>query len=161
MGTRGRSGGQWDAWQAVYGPQDEQGYPALIWDKYTGTINHTVVAYWREHFDLRLKLEREWPTLGPQLINKLRIFVGVMDSYYLNDAAYYMEQFLQQTQPYYNGSVRYGVEDGRGYEHCWTGSYDETLSLAWNTLNQRVLPAIVEHLIHTAPEGADLSFTSY
>lgn len=162
MGSHGRSGGQWDAWQAVYGPQDNAtGYPALIWDKLTGEINHTVSQYWREHYDMRVKLEREWPVIGSKLIHKLRVFVGVMDSYYLNDAAYLMEKFLKQTTPYYNGSIEFGVSDGRGYEHCWTGSFDETLSLAWNTLNQRVIPDMIQHLLHTAPEGADLSFTTY
>ena len=33
---RGRSGGQWDIWQAVYSPQGPDGYPLPIWDKRTG-----------------------------------------------------------------------------------------------------------------------------
>lgn len=164
-GSRGRSGGQWDAWQAVYSPVNESdGYPAAIWDKLTGEINHEVVAYWEEHFDVRKKLQREWNSegLGAKLVNKLHVYVGVTDSYYLNDGVYYLNDFLESTHdPYYNGSVEYGVRDGKGFEHCWTGSYDETLSMAWNTLNQRMVPRMVDHIVSSAPEGADLSFTSY
>jgi hypothetical protein len=39
-----------------------------------------------------------------------------MDSYYLNNAVKYMEEFLEQTQdPYYGGVVEYGD----GEPHCW------------------------------------------
>jgi hypothetical protein len=164
-GSHGRSGGQWDAWQAVYSPVNaSDGYPAAIWDKLTGEIDHETVAYWEEHFDVRKKLQREWHAtgLGEKLVNKLHVYVGVTDSYYLNDAVYYLEDFLESTnEPYYNGSIEYGVHDGKGFEHCWTGSYDETLSMAWNTLNQRMVPKMVDHIAATAPDSADLSFTSY
>ncbi|MCB0840691.1 MAG: hypothetical protein KDD99_28685, partial [Bacteroidetes bacterium] len=39
LGTKGRSGDQWDIWEAVYSPQGEDGYPQRIWDKRTGEIN--------------------------------------------------------------------------------------------------------------------------
>lgn len=165
FGSRGRSGGQWDAWQAVYSPLNaSDGHPMEIWDKLTGEINHETVKYWEEHFDVRVKLQNEWNAkgLGAKLVNKLHVYVGVTDSYYLNDAVYYLEDFLEQTQnPYYNGSIEYGVKDGKGFEHCWTGSYDQTLSMAWNTLNQRMVPKMVDHIVASAPQGADLSFTTY
>ncbi|HZD06147.1 MAG TPA: hypothetical protein VE173_14645, partial [Longimicrobiales bacterium] len=59
LGTRGRSGGQWDIWQAVFGPRGDDGYPAPIWDKVTGRIDPEVAAYWREHYDLTHILERD------------------------------------------------------------------------------------------------------
>jgi enterochelin esterase-like enzyme len=58
IGTRGRSGGQWDAWQAVYSPVGPDGYPKPIFDKRTGIINREVAQYWKEHYDLRHILER-------------------------------------------------------------------------------------------------------
>ncbi|KAJ0390228.1 hypothetical protein P43SY_011783 [Pythium insidiosum] len=92
----------------------------------------------------------------------MHVYVGVLDSYYLNDAVYYLEDFLKSTrEPYYNGTIEYGVRDGKGYEHCWTGSYDETLSMAWNTLNQRIVPQMVDHVAGSAPPNATLAFTSY
>ena len=41
LATNGRSGGQWDIWQAVYSPAGADGYPAPIWDKRTGAIDRT------------------------------------------------------------------------------------------------------------------------
>ncbi|GLD98037.1 hypothetical protein PINS_up006734 [Pythium insidiosum] len=165
MGSRGRSGGQWDAWQAVYSPLNaSDGYPAAVWDKRSGEIHREVVQYWEQHFDVRARLQRDWVAqgLGAKLVNKLHVYVGVLDSYYLNDAVYYLEDFLESTrEPYYNGSIEYGVRDGKGYEHCWTGSYDQTLSMAWNTLNQRIVPMMVDHVVRSAPTNASLAFTSY
>jgi hypothetical protein len=52
LGTHGRSGEQWDIWQAVFGPMGDDGYPKAIWDKRTGEIDKSVADYWREHSDL-------------------------------------------------------------------------------------------------------------
>ena len=53
VGDRSRSGGQWDIWEATYGPIGTDGYPKRIWDKRTGVIDHAVASYWKEHYDLR------------------------------------------------------------------------------------------------------------
>ena len=53
LGDHGRSGEQFDIWQAVYGPVGEDGYPQPIFNKETGEIDHKVADYWREHYDLR------------------------------------------------------------------------------------------------------------
>ena len=47
LGDTGRSGDQLDIWQAVYGPQGKDGYPAQIFDKETGAIDHKVAEYWQ------------------------------------------------------------------------------------------------------------------
>ena len=86
LGTNSRSGGQYDIWEAVYSPMGDDGYPRRAWDKRTGDIDHEVTAYWRENYDLRYILERDWATLGPKLVGKLHIYVGDMDNYYLNNA---------------------------------------------------------------------------
>ena len=52
LGTKSRSGQQWDIWEAVYSPQGPDGYPARIWDKRTGAIDKKVAEYWKEHYDL-------------------------------------------------------------------------------------------------------------
>ena len=54
LGTKSRSGQQWDIWEAVYSPLGPDGYPRRIWDKQTGVIDHEVAQYWRDHYDLRL-----------------------------------------------------------------------------------------------------------
>ena len=116
VGDRCRSGGQWEIYAACYGPVAEDGYPRELWDKETGVIDQEVAEYWKEHFDLRYYLEKNWTLLGPKLKNKLHIYVGDMDSYYLNNAVRYIEQFLERTKnPYYAGVIEYGD----GQPHCW------------------------------------------
>lgn len=96
LGTKSRSGGQWDIWEAVYSPQGEDGYPKRIFDKLTGDIDPEVANYWKENYDLRYILERDWAKLGPKLQGKIHIYCGDMDNYYLNNAVYLMEDFLKK-----------------------------------------------------------------
>lgn len=158
LGDNGRSGDQWDIWQAVFGPVGEDGYPKPIWDKRTGEIDHEVAEYWRENYDLRHILERDWETLGPRLEDKLHIYVGDMDNYYLNNAVYLMEDFLESTEdPYYGGVVEYGDR----YEHCWTGDHDAPNSISRLTINQRFAPEMERRIIEAAPPGADTTSWRY
>lgn len=80
LGSKGRSGGQYDIWQAVYSPQGSDGYPAPIFNKLTGEIDKRVAEYWRENYDLTHIMERDWATLGPKLQGKLHIYCGDMDT---------------------------------------------------------------------------------
>jgi hypothetical protein len=158
LGSKGRSGEQFDIWQAVYSPVGDDGYPKPIFDKQSGEIDHQVAAYWREHYDLRYILERDWATLGPKLQGKIHIYCGSADTYFLNDAVYLMEDFLKQTSsPPYDGEVKYGDRA----EHCWNGdpALPNYLSrLHYNTL---YLPKILERIRKTAPAGADLTSWRY
>src|SRR5581483_8741746 len=104
LGDHGRSGEQFDIWQAVYGPVGADGYPKPIFDKATGEIDHMVAEYWREHYDLEAILERDWSKIGPQLDGKIHIYMGADDTDFLNDAVYRMEVFLKSTKnPPYDG----------------------------------------------------------
>jgi putative esterase len=158
LGDHGRSGEQFDIWQAVYGPVGEDGYPLPIFDKVTGKIDHSVAAYWRQHYDLEAILERDWSKLGPQLEGKIHIYVGSDDTYFLNDAVYRMQDFLDSTtNPPYGGEVTYGPRA----EHCWNG--DPTLPNAYSRLHYdtQYLPKILERIQKTAPPGADLTSWHY
>jgi hypothetical protein len=158
LGTKTRSGEQFDIWQAVYGPVGKDGYPQPIFDKETGEIYPDVAAYWREHYDLRYILERDWATLGPKLQGKLHIYCGSADTYFLNDAVYLMEAFLKSTtNPPYDGEVKYGDRA----EHCWNG--DPTLPNYLSRLhyNTMYLPKILDRIAKTSPPGADLTSWRY
>jgi len=158
LGTHARSGDQWDIWQAVYGPVGEDGYPKPIWDKKTGKIDHEVAAYWRENYDLRYILERDWKKLGPKLKGKIHIYVGDMDNYYLNNAVYLMEQFLESSKdPYYEGEVDYGDRA----EHCWNGDHSRPNAISRLRYHQMFIPRAVKRLLKTAPPGADLTSWRY
>ena len=157
LGSHARSGEQFDIWQAVFGPVGEDGYPQPIFDKATGVINPSVAAYWKQHYDLSAILKRDWATLGPQLQGKLHIYVGSADTYFLNDAVYYLEDFLKTTNPSYEGEVKYGDRA----EHCWNG--DPTLPNYLSRLHYHTmyLSRIVERMERTAPQGADLTSWRY
>ena len=160
LGTRTRSGQQYDIWEAVFSPVGRDGYPERIWDKGSGDINRDVANYWRENYDLVHILKRDWEAkgLGKKLEGKLHIYVGDMDNYYLNNAVYLAEEFLESTrQPYYNGEVDYGDRA----EHCWNG--DQTRANAYSRLryHQMFMPRAVERMLKTAPAGADLTSWRY
>jgi len=157
LGSRGRSGQQFDAWQAVYSPLGDDGYPRPIFDKLTGAIDREVAAHWRENYDLRHVLERDWPTLGPKLRGKLHVYCGDMDNYYLNNAVYLLEEFLSRAEPPADAVVDYGDRA----EHCWNGDHDNPIWISRLRYNTFYLPRILERLERTAPPGADLSSWRY
>jgi hypothetical protein len=158
LGTHARSGDQWDIWQAVFGPVGPDGYPQPIWDKLTGEIDRGVAAYWKENYDLVHILQRDWKTLGPKLAGKIHIYVGDMDNYYLNNAVYLAEAFLESTKdPYYAGDIDYGDRA----EHCWNGDHERPNAISRLRYHQMYLPRIVERILATAPKGADLTSWRY
>ncbi len=116
------SGGQWGAWNAVYGPRGADGRPVPLWDPKTGRINREVAEHWKA-YDLRLVLERNWPTLGPKLRGKLRIWIGEADDYFLNNAVYRLEDFLKRADPPADARIVYGPRQG----HCWRGVSEREL----------------------------------
>ena len=119
------------------------GYPKPIWDKLTGKIDRAVAEYWREHYDLSHILQRDWKTLGPKLRGKLRIYVGDMDNYYLNNAVYLVEEFLKSAKDPPADAV---VDYGDRAEHCWNGDH---------TRAQRVFAAALSADVHSADHGPD------
>ncbi len=158
LGSHGRSGEQFDIWQAVYSPVGDDGYPKPIFDKRTGVIDHEVAEYWREHYDLRAILEKNWSTLGPKLRGKLHLYCGSADTYFLNDAVYKMEDFLKATtNPPYDGEVKYGDRA----EHCWNGDPTRPNYLTRLHYNTMYLDRILERITKTAPAGADLTSWRY
>jgi hypothetical protein len=81
-----------------------------------------------------------------------------MDNYYSNNAVYLMEDFLESTSdPHYDGEIDYGNRR----EHCWTGDHDTPNSVGRLTINQRYAPVMMEHMLRTAPPGADITSWRY
>ena len=109
-GSRGWSGGQIDAWNAAYGPEDEDGYPRRLWDLETGVVDREVAHYMRDNgYDLRHYLEENWSRIGPDLVGKIRIYNPEMDQFYLPYAVYLLEEFLEgTTDPHYSGEFVHG-----------------------------------------------------
>ncbi len=157
LGTKNRSGDQYDIWEAVYSPVGEDGYPKRLWDKYTGKIDHSVAEYWRENYDLAFIMKRDWKILGPKLKGKIHIYCGDMDNYYLNNAVYLAEEFLESTDPYYDGEVDYGDRA----EHCWNGDHDNPNAISRLRYHRMFIPKWTEELEKLAPKGVDLSSWRY
>ena len=110
LGDKARSGQQFDAWDAAYGPVGADGYPKRLWDRATGVIDKSVAAYWRDRgADLTWNLRQHWSRIGPELTGKMHVYVGDMDNYYLNLGVYLMEQESKKlTNPPANFTFEYG-----------------------------------------------------
>lgn len=109
------SGGQWGAWNAVYGPRSADNRPAALWDPHTGKIDHTVAEQWKK-YDLRMIVEQNWQTLAPKLKGKIHIWVGEEDDYFLNNGVHFFDDFISKATPSYDGWIMYN----RTGRHGWT-----------------------------------------
>ncbi len=149
LGTHGRSGEQMDIFDAAFGPVGNDGYPTPLWDNLTGKIDSNAVNYAREHgYDLRYYLAKNWATLGPKLIDKLHVYVGDADNFYLNLAVYDFQDFLKHTtNPHYEGTFEYGRPmKGHGWQPMPTS---------------KLLEMMAKHITEHAPKGADTNAWKY
>ena len=159
LGTKTRSGQQWDVWEATYSPVGADGYPKRIWDKVTGQIDKDVAAYWKERYDLVHIMQRDWEKgLGQKLAGKVNLYVGDMDNYYLNNAVYLAEGFLRATtRPWFDGEITYGDRA----EHCWNGDPVRPNYASRLRYHQMFIPKAVARMEKTAPKGADVKSWRY
>jgi hypothetical protein len=145
VGDKSRSGGQWDIWEATYSPVGADGNPVRLWDKQTGAIDHAVAEKWKK-FDLLAVMQANWATLGPKIANKLNVYVGDMDSYYLNDAVENLNAFLSKTDnPKWTGEIVFQ----RRAPHCWQPRAAE------------MLEKMTKQIDKYAPAGADTKSWRY
>ncbi len=151
LGTHGRSAGQHDAWASVFGPVGADGYYKPLYDKATGVIDPEVATYWRDNYDLRYILQRDWARVGSKLRGKIHITSGTMDNGYLNNAVYQMEEFLSHAVP----SPEFEITYGERREHCFTGDTEQPNNVGSRTVHQRYMPAMAAWMMKTAPAGAD------
>jgi len=152
LGDKSRSGQQWDIWEATYSPVDHDGYPKRLWDRISGDIDAEVATYWQNNYDLSYIMKRDWSKIGNKLKGKIRIYCGDMDNYYLNNAVYLTEEFLESTkEPYYNGEVDYGDRA----EHCWNGDHTQPNAISRLRYHRFFIPKWVNDLEKNAPKGVD------
>jgi enterochelin esterase-like enzyme len=158
LGTKSRSGDQWDIWEAVYSPVGKDGYPTPVFDKKTGVINKSVVAYWKENFDLTHIIQRDWPKIGDKLKGKIHLYVGDMDNFYLNNAVYSAEDMLKKLS---NPSCNCEVDYGDRAEHCWNGDHKNPNYISRLRYHRMFIPKWSEEVKQRAPQGADLQSWRY
>jgi S-formylglutathione hydrolase FrmB len=78
-------GGQLASFEAVFSPRGPDGKPAKLWDRRTGAIDLAVAKSW-ERYDISLILERNRAALAPKLKGKLHVYMGDLDTFYLEGA---------------------------------------------------------------------------
>jgi hypothetical protein len=145
VGDHSRSGEQWDIWEATYSPVGPDGYPKRLWDKQTGVIDKSVAGQWKK-FDLLNILKTNWATLGPRVANKINVYIGDMDSYYLNNAVENLNEFLTKTDtPKWTGKIVFQ----RRAPHCF------------GVRGADLLEKMTAQVEKYAPAGSDLTSWKY
>ncbi len=81
------------SFEAVFIERGADGQPNPLWDRKTGAIDPDVARSW-EKYDIRLVIERNWKTLAPRLRGKIHVYMGEMDSFYLDGATRRLKQAL-------------------------------------------------------------------
>lgn len=148
-GSHGRSADQLEAWESVYGPVGEDGYPRPLWDKRTGHIDHEVLAYMRDQgYDLGWYLAQNWSKIGAGLAGKIHVDVGDMDNFYLNLAVYDLQAFLDTVStPRARATFHYGrPTKGHGWQHG---------------TQAQMLREMAAHIIRHAPKGTPTAAWNY
>ena len=139
-------------------PIDEEGYPKRIWNRLTGEIDKEVASFWKENYDLAYILKRDWAKHGKDWENKIHLYCGDMDNYYLNNAVYLAEEILAETTaPHYNGEVDYGDRA----EHCWNGDHENGNHISRLRYHSMFIKKYVEKVQKVAPANADLKSWRY
>ena len=64
-----------------------------LWERTTGKVDAAVAKAW-ERYDIRLTLERNWAALGPKLRGKVHVYMGGMDTFYLEGATELLKKTL-------------------------------------------------------------------
>lgn len=127
---------------ALNSPVGADGYPAPLYDKFTGKIDPEVAKVWRNH-DLMAYVEDNWPQIGPSLVGKLHFFVGDMDEWFRNYGVHELQDYLEKATPYYAESFTYGPLKG----HEWQPM-----------TNEELVRMIGNYIIKNSPPNADLAW---
>ena len=131
FGTSSRSALQWEVWNAVFGVQGYNDCPLEPWDKVTGDIHPRAVELWKPT-DLSHYVTSNWDNeknLGEVLKNRIYIYVGTWDNYYLNEGVEKFEGHVNRKggPGWTNGTILPHEEHGDVYQLRDVFSYFELL----------------------------------
>ncbi len=70
----GDYGGQLGSFEWVFSPRGSDGRPLPMFNRSTGIVDPQVIAYWKEHYDISYDIEKNWPTLAPNLTGKIHLW---------------------------------------------------------------------------------------
>jgi hypothetical protein len=94
LGPRLDSAQQWASWQAVFGPRASDGNPVPLFDPLTGAIDHSVAEKYRA-YDIGERLRANPKRYGPIFLQRVRLSVGDLDNFFLNEAVMLLKKDLE------------------------------------------------------------------
>ena len=110
------SGGQWGAWNAVFGSPEKPGRAAPFWNPVSGAINRAAAEKAGSRYDLTRYCAARWKTLAPKLDGKLHVWVGERDDYFLNGGVHRFDDFLKTATPHIAYRAEYSPIGGHGWQ---------------------------------------------
>jgi len=93
--VKGEYGGQCASFEWVWSPRGQDGRPMKMFNRETGELDQQVLRSWQK-YDIRLILERDWPSLGPKLRGKISVICGGDDTFHLEEAVILLCDLLKQ-----------------------------------------------------------------
>lgn len=143
-------GGQLRSFEAVFSPLDERGLPRKLWDRRSGRIDPAIAQAWRK-YDIRLKLERNWKALEPKLRGKLHIYMGTLDTFYLNGAV----ERLAETLARLKSDARVHLVEGADHVSLLSPERLRTIRHEMSDTVRRHHPAMVPRVSQGQEPGSD------
>lgn len=78
-------GEQLGSFEGVFSEKGADGNPKQLWNRDTGAIDPSVAQSWKK-YDISLRLRDHWTELAPKLKGKLHVYMGDIDTFYLDGA---------------------------------------------------------------------------
>lgn len=103
-------GGQLRSFEWVFSRKGADGLPEQLFDRATGAVDPDVARSWKR-FDIRAVMEENWTSLAPSLKGKVHVFMGAVDTFYLDGAA----RRLKASQEQLNSDAVIEIVDGRDH----------------------------------------------
>ena len=132
-------GGQLQSFEAVFSLKGKDGEPMMLWDRETGKLDPEVAEAWKR-YDIRMILENNWKELQSDLKGKLHVYMGDMDTFYLEGATILLEKSLSDIP------LDATVEIHPGKNHG---------SLMTRKLRARILEGMVDTFLKFHPDTDD------
>ncbi len=88
-------GEQLASFEWVFSPRGRDGEPLKLWNRDTGAIDAKVAEAWRP-YDIGLTLRTHWKELEPRLRGKLHVYMGDMDTFYLDGAVRLLQKDMAE-----------------------------------------------------------------
>ena len=115
-------GGQLHSFEAVFSPRGTDGKPLSLWNRETGEIDTDVANTWKK-YDINLILKENWQELEPKLRGKLHVFMGDVDTFYLEGAT----MLLKETMAQLNSDAEITILPGKDHMNLFEGGLHEKI----------------------------------